>query len=216
MGKYLRYIALVRLDEFFSEIERTLASNVPRVIFGVIGKPGAGKSTVSQKVKERFPEDDVAIISMDGYHLSNEVLDVQAKRDRKGAPDTFDVDGFVTLLAKVKSFTNEKITFPIFHREIEASVADEGVIFSTAKLIIVEGNYLLSIENGWGEVRQYLDKSWVIKLPDEVRMARLIRRHAESGKSHLDAESWARGSDENNAQFIAGTEHLADFTLEVD
>lgn len=206
----------MRLDEFFSEIERTLASNVPRVIFGVIGKPGAGKSTVSQKVKERFPEDDVAIISMDGYHLSNEVLDVQAKRDRKGAPDTFDVDGFVTLLAKVKSFTNEKITFPIFHREIEASVADEGVIFSTAKLIIVEGNYLLSTENGWGEVRQYLDKSWVIKLPDEVRMARLIRRHVESGKSHLDAESWARGSDENNAQFIASTEHLADFTLEVD
>ena len=119
-------------------------------------------------------------------------------------------------LPKLKVLQTKKLHSPIFHREIEASVADEGVIFSTAKLIIVEGKYLLSTENGWGEVRQYLDKSWVIKLPDEVRMARLIRRHAESGKSHLDAESWARGSDENNAQFIAGTEHLADFTLEVD
>lgn len=206
----------MRLDEFFSEIERTLASNVPRVIFGVIGKPGAGKSTVSQKVKERFPEDDVAIISMDGYHLSNEVLDVQAKRDRKGAPDTFDVDGFVTLLAKVKSFTNEKITFPIFHREIEASVADEGVIFSTAKLIIVEGNYLLSKEYGWGEVRHYLDTSFYLSINEEIRIQRLIARHIEFGKDPVDATIWATKSDESNAKFIEQSSQSATYVIDLN
>ncbi|WP_018602621.1 hypothetical protein [Mycobacterium sp. 155] len=41
------------------------------------------------------------LVGMDAFHLSNKELLRLQRRDRKGAPDTFDVAGYVSLLRRV-------------------------------------------------------------------------------------------------------------------
>lgn len=206
----------MRIPEFFAEIEAILNSVSKRTIIGIVGKPGAGKSTVGEEISKRFKYPEVSTLSMDGYHLSNEELKALGRLDRKGAPDTFDSKGFTELIRSLRTQGSEAIRFPIFHREIEASIADEGIIEAEARVIIVEGNYLLASDHGWGEVRELLDKTFFINIDDHLRLERLIARHIRYGKSLDDAKAWSLGSDEANAFYIERTRYLATNFLELD
>ena len=192
------------------QIKTLLEGSSPRTIIGIVGKPGAGKSTVVAEIQNQFESNDVAIIPMDGYHLSNEELIELGRRNRKGAPDSFDVSAFVSLLRSVRNEINKNHTFPIFHREIEASKEGEGLVPAGAKVVVVEGNYLFSQEYGWHEVFPLLDQSWFISIDDEIRMRRLIARHIAYGKTAQEAEEWSLGSDEMNARFIEKSANRAE------
>ena len=112
------------INLLFEQIQSLLQDLNPRSIIGIVGKPGAGKSTVVSEIEKRFDPSQVSVIPMDGYHLSNEELISLDRRDRKGAPDTFDTQSFISLISKVKNNPETELRFPIFHREIEASKAD--------------------------------------------------------------------------------------------
>ena len=197
------------IELLVEQIQSLLQSPNARSIIGIVSKPGAGKSTVVSEIEKRFDSSQVSVIPMDGYHLSNEELISLNRRDRKGAPDTFDTNAFVSLITKVKNSPDIEHRFPIFHREIEASKPDEGLVQSQAKVIVVEGNYLFSEEHNWQGVFPLLDHTWFIEITDEVRIERLIARHIRYGKTPADAEKWSKGSDEANARFIELTAHRA-------
>jgi len=200
----------VSIELVIAQIQSILQGDKPRTIIGIVGKPGAGKSTVVEKIQELFASQEVSVIPMDGYHLSNEELTVLGRRDRKGAPDTFDTEPFTSLISKVKTELEIEHRFPIFHREIEASKENEGLVPSSARVIVIEGNYLFSEEHNWEGIFPLLDHTWFIEIDDEIRMSRLIARHIKYGKTHDEAEAWSRGSDEANAQFIGLTAHRAE------
>ena len=197
------------INLLFDQIQSLLQSASPRTIIGIVGKPGAGKSTVVSEIEKRFDSSEVCVIPMDGYHLSNETLIEIGRRDRKGAPDTFATQEFISLISKVKNDHTSEHRFPIFHREIEASKKDEGIVPIGAKVIVIEGNYLFSEEHNWNGVFPLLDHTWFIEIDNEVRMQRLIARHIKYGKSPEEAADWSRGSDEANARFIELTAHRA-------
>ena len=197
------------INLLFDQIQSLLQSASPRTIIGIVGKPGAGKSTVVSEIEKRFDSSEVCVIPMDGYHLSNETLIEIGRRDRKGAPDTFATQEFISLIRKVKNDHTSEHRFPIFHREIEASKKDEGIVPIGAKVIVIEGNYLFSEEHNWNGVFPLLDHTWFIEIDNEVRMQRLIARHIKYGKSPEEAADWSRGSDEANARFIELTAHRA-------
>ena len=83
-------------------------------LLGIVGAPGAGKSTFSESL-------NVPILSMDGYHYANEHLDGLGLRDRKGAPETFDVDGYASLLRRLRA--GQDVTAPRFDRSVDAAIA---------------------------------------------------------------------------------------------
>ena len=141
-------IQINSLQEALDRINYLREQNSERIILGVVGKPGAGKSTVTSYLLDNLPEDEAVLVPMDGYHLSNKLLKKFDKADRKGASDTFDALGFSQLLKRIKNDTASDIYFPIFHREIEESIVAEGVVFSSTKLVITEGNYLLLDSDG--------------------------------------------------------------------
>ena len=197
------------IELLFEQIQTLLDSQSARSLIGIVGKPGAGKSTVVEEIEKRYKPNEVSIIPMDGFHLSNEELIELGRRDRKGAPDTFDVEGFISLIKKVKHESQVDHKFPIFHREIEASVSDEGAVPKESKVVVIEGNYLFSEDHNWSGVFPLLDHTWFIEIDDEVRIERLIARHIRYGKTPEEAENWSRGSDETNARFIELTAHRA-------
>jgi pantothenate kinase len=199
-------------------IERlsALLDSPDRFVLGVVGKPGVGKSTFTQYLGEQLASDLVAILPMDGFHMSNEKLIELGRRDRKGAPDTFDVDDFAKSLADVRDGHGRDIRFPIFKREIEASAPDAGVIPAHAKLVVVEGNYLLHDGSGWEKIGDYLDETWFLDVDDELRMQRLIARHIQFGKTPEAANDWSRGTDEVNARLIENSRSRASFIVTLD
>jgi pantothenate kinase len=194
-----------------------LLHNSPqRFILGVVGKPGVGKSTFTDYLREQLSSELVAILPMDGFHMSNEKLIELGRRERKGAPDTFDVDDFAETLANVRDSHGVDIRFPIFNREIEASIPNAGLVPAGVKLVIVEGNYLLHDQSGWEKIAIHLDESWFLNVDDHLRMERLIARHIEFGKSPEDAKDWSQGTDEVNAKLIQLTQPRADYEVNLD
>jgi pantothenate kinase len=202
----------ISFTQALAKTHELLSKTGSRVILGIAGKPGAGKSQLSSYLVENLPAELVALVPMDGFHLSNEELVELGRLDCKGAPDTFDVDGYVKLLQEIRA-SNSEIRFPIFHREIEASIEDEGVVTPQTKLVITEGNYLLHDQGGWERVASLLDHRWYIGIDDSVRLERLVARHHRYGKELEAAHKWAHGSDENNARVVEASKPRADLIV---
>ena len=199
-----------------ARIQEHLEKSSERVLIGIIGKPGAGKSTLSKFLMGKLPKDLVTVVPMDGYHLSNKVLKDLKRSDRKGAPDTFDVAGFVSLVKRIRSEQTQNIYYPIFDRAIEESIAAQGVVTSATKVVIIEGNYLLHDEGGWEVVNDLLDESWMVDVDDDKRISTLISRHIAYGKEPEAAKAWAKGTDELNAKLIERGRNRADFVVAID
>ena len=204
--------ASLTFDQALSKVENYLATATTRVIIGIVGKPGAGKSTLSSFLMEKLPAQTVALVPMDGFHLSNKVLKELGRRDRKGAPDTFDSLGYAALLKRITNSADD-VYFPVFHREIEESIAAEGVVTAKTKIVITEGNYLLHNENGWENSAGILTESWYVEVDDALRLERLVERHHFYGKDRQAAHDWAHGTDESNARLVENTKGLADFLV---
>ena len=185
-----------------------------RLIVGVVGAPGAGKSTAAAALAALAPFGSV-VLPMDGFHLPQAELVALGRRERMGAPDTFDVDAFVALLASLRGVNNSGLTLhaPGFNRMIEEPVPDQIALRPELSTVIVEGNYLLLAEGGWQRVAPLLDLAIGVVLDDATRHARLIARHITFGKTPDAARAWALGPDERNAVAVAATLERADRLL---
>jgi pantothenate kinase len=197
------------------ERARALAASDARVLLGVTGAPGAGKSTLAQAIV-----DDVgataSLVGMDGFHLAQARLAALGRLERKGAMDTFDGDGFVALVRRLRECPEQVVHAPEFRREIEESIAGAVAIEPRARLVVVEGNYLLASEDPWVELRALFDAVWYCERDEHERLAGLIARHRAYGKSEEEARRWAMGSDERNAAMIRTTRGRADLVARLD
>lgn len=191
-----------------------------RVLLGVTGAPGAGKSTLTETVMshlsaEMGPE-AVGHLPMDGFHLADVQLDRLGRRNRKGAPDTFDVDGYVAALRRLHDEPDRTLFVPGFERDLEQPIAAAIAIPPSARLVVTEGNYLLLPDGGWERVRPLLAEVWHVEVDDDVRRERLVRRHEQFGKSPDAARAWAAHVDEPNARLISSTRDAADLVVQLD
>ena len=184
-----------------------------RFIVGLVGAPGAGKSTVAAALSAELA--DSVVLPMDGFHLPQAELVRLGRRDRMGAPDTFDVEAFVDLLSMLRDLHHSAVTVlaPGFDRRVEEPVADAIALTPELSTVIVEGNYLLLPSGGWQRVAPLLDLSVALALDEATRHERLIARHVAFGKTPDAARAWALGPDERNAAAISATLDRADYCL---
>jgi fructokinase len=196
-------------------LERARALAVPgqRHLLGITGAPGAGKSKVAQDLIDKLGPDLAAFVPMDGFHLSNHTLIAWGRRDRKGAWDTFDADGYVDLLRRLRNQTEEIVHAPDFDRDVDESIGSALPIRREVPLIVTEGNYLLSDVGGWAGVAPLLDESWYLQIDEATRVQRLAYRHQLHGMDPQQADNWARTTDEANAVLIARSKPRADLII---
>ncbi len=183
-----------------------------RYLLGIAGCPGAGKSTLAQQLNDAVPRS--VVVPMDGFHMLNADLERLGRRNRKGAPDTFDVDAYALLLEQLRHQKPEGIIkAPKYDRLASTPVPDAIVISGDVHLVITEGNYLLLDQPPWRAVRALLDEVWFVDIDDAVRVRRLIDRHIANGKTPDAAREWVVRSDEANARLIAATRARANATI---
>ena len=192
----------------------TLVVSGERRILGVTGAPGAGKSTLCAALAQALGS-DVAVVGMDGFHLANQELERLGRRERKGAPDTFDADGYAALLARLRLEPDETIYAPVFSRELEESIGSAAAVPAGTPLIVTEGNYLLLDSGPWRAVRAHLDAAWFLDLSDEVRQERLVSRHVAFGRPLPEARRWVNQVDGPNAATIQATRDRADLIVQL-
>lgn len=193
------------------------AASADRVLIGITGSPGAGKSTLADALVATLNDAEGAgfavHLPMDGFHLANRTLDALGLRDRKGAPETFDGWGFAALLARVKAETDHVVYAPGFERAVDEPVAAEIAVEPAVRVVVVEGNYLLLDVEPWRHVDDLLHETWFVEATEEERVRRLVERHTAFGRSPEAALAWAREVDGANARLIEPTVARADLVV---
>lgn len=168
-----------------------------RGILALAGPPAAGKSTLARRLiaalEARLGDGVAAYVPLDGFHLSNAQLDRMQARDRKGAPFTFDLHGYLALLRRLREDMTAPIYVPDYDRALHEPVAARHVVWPHARLVVTEGNYLAGAGPGWRDVADLADATWFVDVPAETQQRRLAVRHSEGGRG--DAEARRRTAD---------------------
>ena len=197
------------ISQAMDALRRRLTSG-SRTILGIVGAPGSGKSTFAAWIQQQFGPGSAVVVPMDGFHLGNAIIDGTPLRTRKGAMDTFDAGGYLSLLRRLVRRDEAVVYAPEFRRTIDEPVAASIAIPAEVPLVITEGNYLLAEQEPWKEVRAQLDEVWFVDTPPALRLSRLVARHVEFGMEPGAAQAWAEGPDETNAVLIQATRPAAD------
>jgi pantothenate kinase len=156
-----------------------LLARPERTVLGIAGGPGAGKSTIAQRLAADLGE-LAAYVPMDGFHMKHNKLEALGTAADKGMPHTFEGAAFADFLVRLKTATSP-VSGPGYSRKIEDVVEDAFTIPATTKLLVVEGNYLLLATAPWWRVKPLLDRAIYLEIPLETVRARLMKRHAEEG-----------------------------------
>ena len=188
------------------------AAGRSRLMVAVAGPPGAGKSTFAAALAPLLPEGQAAIVPMDGFHYDNAVLDARGLRARKGAPETFDFDGFRHLLERLRK-ADAEVAVPLFDRPADLARAGAELVPAGKKFVLVEGNYLLLDESPWYGLGPLFDFTvWLDVAPAELER-RLLQRWLDHGLSAEEARARALANDLPNAERVMARRRLADVVI---
>jgi len=187
-----------------------------RLVVGIAGPPASGKSTLAARVVERLLARDgqgtAALVPMDGFHLENDMLDARGLRAVKGAPETFDAEGFAALLRDIREADGD-VSYPLFDRAADRTRPGAGLLRRETRVVVVEGNYLLLRSGPWAGLGPLFDATVMITAPVEVLEARLVNRWLAHGLHRAGAAARAQSNDLANARRVIAESATSDLTL---
>lgn len=195
-------------------IAGTDGASPERKVIGIAGPPGSGKSTLAAEVVKRLNQgaESAALLPMDGFHLENDELTARGLLPVKGAPQTFDVKGFLGLMRCLRQ-TDGDIRYPLFDRERDCTLPDAGCLTADTRIVVVEGNYLLLRDPLWCDLKPLFDATVMLIVPMEELESRLISRWIEHGLDPVSAAKRARSNDLVNAERVLKDSAAADLSL---
>ena len=196
--------------ETLADLIARRAEGQGRFLVALAGPPGAGKSTLADAIVAALGAGAKAV-PMDGFHYDDRVLHAMGARDRKGAPDTFDAQGFFHLLRRLRH--EDAVAIPLFDRDLEISRAGADIVTAADRILVVEGNYLLLNEAPWPEAAPLFDLTVWIDVPQAELVRRLMARWAHYGKSDAEARAWIEGNDLPNIRRVTEGSRRADLVI---
>lgn len=169
-----------------------------RRLVAISGPPGSGKSTFADRLKSELNRGSPGIcelLPMDGFHFDDAVLRRRGDLNRKGAPHTFDIDGLAAMLDRLAADDGREIAIPVFDRSIELARAGAEIISSVARIVLVEGNYLLLDDPPSTGLEQKFDVTVFLEVPRSLLVERLSKRWESYGFSPAEINVKLDGDD---------------------
>ena len=192
------------------------AGDARRFMIGIAGPPGAGKSTLVEALREKLLArgETAEILPMDGFHMDNGILEARGLLPRKGAPETFDVRGFLDILEAVRR-ADEEVLVPVFDRSREIAIASARAVAPETRFVLVEGNYLLLDEVPWSKLDGRFDFSIFVGPAYDVLESRLRERWVFYGLDEQAIQWKLYGNDLPNGKRITENSRAADIRIEI-
>ncbi len=186
-----------------------------RILVALAGPPGAGKSTLSKQLADALnasePDEPAVVVPMDGFHYDNAILERRGLLARKGAPETFDCNGFAALLARLLVARN--VAIPVFDRSLDLSRAGAALVEEHHRILLVEGNYLLLHDTPWAGMESLFEITVRIDVDEAVLEQRLVQRWLDHGYDQEGARHRALSNDIPNARLVAERSSKAEFVV---
>ncbi|WP_307976977.1 type I pantothenate kinase [uncultured Streptococcus sp.] len=131
-------------------------------IIGISGSVAVGKSTTSRLIQlllaRTFKESKVELVTTDGFLYPNDTLIQNNLLNRKGFPESYDMEKLINFLDAVKN--RIKTTLPIYSHEIYDIVPDCYQTIDSPNFLIVEGiNVFQNPKNNNLYINDYFDFS---------------------------------------------------------
>ena len=184
-----------------------------RYFIALSGPPASGKSTISEKlVKDlTLKGHNSSILQMDGFHYDDQILKQKSLLLKKGAPETFDVMGFLNFLFRLQN--ENEVAIPIFDRSLELSRSSAVIISKETRVVIVEGNYILLKTHPWRELHKFFNSTIMINTKHEILEKRLIERWRSFNIPEEEIKQKVFENDLPNGVNVYKNSILADFDL---
>lgn len=222
-------------DQLIDKIIKAFELQPPhkRLMVGIAGAPASGKSTLADWLVERINGDrpdtrPAVVVPMDGFHLDNAILDARGIRAVKGAPHTFDVVGFYSLLQRLSTPVSDyvdsskstninvsegSVYVPVFDRAMDLARCAATAVDAHHRIVVVEGNYLLLNRPLWSGVSSCFDLTVSLDVPLATLEQRLIMRWIDHGFDEQSATNRALSNDIPNARVVTRESSGAHFVL---
>jgi uridine kinase len=150
------------------------------LVIGIAGGTGSGKTTLTNRLKERFGK-DISVISHDNYYRSQDDISFEERvKTNYDHPDSFETDLLIEHLKQLKN--GHSIECPIYSFSEHTRTKDTRKIDPT-KVIIVEG--ILIFQNP--ELLNMLDIRIFVDTDPDVRILRRILRDVKERGRSLDS-----------------------------
>ena len=192
------------------------AGEKSRFIAAIAGPPGSGKSTLAEAVAEAINTQTgincATVFPMDGYHFDDAILEARGDRPRKGAPHTFDVDGYQHALQRLRQAASD-VAVPVFDRSLELSRGSARLIAQQHRFIISEGNYLLLDQAPWNSLAPMFDLTISIVEPEAELARRLHARWVHYGLSPDEITAKMEGNEMPNVSLVLNGSRKADVVV---
>ena len=203
-------------NQMAREILENISSLKPkenRVLIAIAGPPGSGKSTVGELLTDLMNKNlmKTSLVPMDGFHMDNKTLEKSNLLERKGAPETFDIDGFLSLIKELRSKNDIKV--PLFDRSADKVIKDAQTISREQDYLVIEGNYLLLDRKFWRDLSKYWDYKIFLTVEETILKSRLIERWLGENHTYTEAEARVMKNDLVNANLV--NSYKIDPTLEL-
>jgi pantothenate kinase len=187
-----------------------------RTLVGIAGPPGSGKSRLAGEFAANLNTDGAeraAVLPMDGYHYDDALLNQLGRKQRNGAPDTFDVPGLRLMLMRLRDHAEDPIAVPVFDRDLEISRAGARLIPAEVDIVLIEGNYLLLRQRPWGALRRLFDLTVMIDVPETVLRTRLTARWLRHGLPQEEIGRKVEEVDRPNGRLVRNGSAAADYQI---
>lgn len=163
-------------------------------VLAIAGPVAVGKSTIAETIADRLRGDGstVEILTTDGFLWPNTVLEARGLVDRKGYPDTYDLDRLETLITAARD-GHQSLSAPVYSHQ-RYDVLDEPETFDRPDVLVIEG--VVALQRPFADLGIYVDaavediENWyVARFHDLVREAADDPASFYAGFIGLDAEA---------------------------
>ncbi|MBQ0010788.1 MAG: uridine kinase, partial [Ruminococcus sp.] len=140
------------------------------LIIGIAGGTGSGKTTITRKIMERFP-DRVSVAYHDNYYKAHPEMTYEERAALNyDHPDAFETALMVEDIKKLKA--GKRIASPVYDYTVHNRFPDRTAPVTPNPVIIVEG-ILLFCEK---ELRDLFDIRIFVDTDADVRILRRLQR----------------------------------------
>ncbi|WP_432800336.1 hypothetical protein [Poriferisphaera sp. WC338] len=209
-------------DDLVRYVQRLVQDQSQRLIVGIAGFPGSGKSTFAaqfvQCLNMYSDNSDLPFavyMPMDGFHYTNAEIERHHLTGQKGSPPTFDARAYIDLIRHAANPT-ASFYFPHYDRTLHEPVyskTDPYCLKVEHRIVITEGNYLLVEHPPWRELGEILSEAWFLDVPRSVCEHRLLKRHMAGGRDFDQAMQQIRKVDRPNMNLIDSSRKQPDRIL---